>query len=149
MDLVLEGTFGLRQVQQLDDSHDRDGTDGQVDKEGPSPGSMVGKYATEKGSNDRRETEHGSDDALVLATVTKRDKIRDDDHDRRHDASSTHTGDSTSDNDPGHALSCTAECRSNEEDTDSKEKCCLATKNIRELSVPNRSGWIEEERWDC
>lgn len=136
VDLVLERTLGTRQVQQLDHSHDRDQTDGQVDKEGPAPGGMVGKDSSQKRSNDRRETKDGTDDTLVLATVAKRDQVGDDDHDRGHDTSGTNTSNTAGDNDPCHALSSTTERGSDEKHADSKQERGLTTKDIREFAVP-------------
>lgn len=93
-------------------------TYGQVDEESPAPRGLVGENTTQQRSNDGGETKDGTDHALVLATVTERDNVGDDDHDHAHDASGTNASNATGHNQHDHALGGTAQCRADQENRD-------------------------------
>lgn len=79
---LAERALGVRQVKQLDNSDEGDGTDRQVNEEGPAPRGVIGEDTSKKGSKNRREAKDGTDNTLVLATISKRDQVSDNDHDQ-------------------------------------------------------------------
>lgn len=93
--LLAERALGAGQVEQLDNSDEGDGTDRQVDEESPAPGGMIGEDTSKKGSENRGEAKDGTDDTLVLATISERDQVSDNDHDHRHDSSCTNSRNSS------------------------------------------------------
>jgi hypothetical protein len=53
------------------DGDERDGADGEVDVEDPTPGEVVDEEAAEERPDHRRDAEHRTEEPLVLAALAR------------------------------------------------------------------------------
>lgn len=90
-DLLCKGALGCRKIQIECNKGGRDGADGEVDPEGPSPGDMVCECATEERADDGGEGKDSTDHSDVLPALTHVEHVGHDDEHHRHQSTRSNT----------------------------------------------------------
>ena len=117
------------------DHDEGEDADRQVDVEDPAPGEVVDEETAEQRSDDRRNTEHGAEEALVLAALARRHHVPHN-RQRRHDQAAPAEALQGPERDQlGHVLAEAAQCRSDQEECDGGLQHDLAAVEIAELAV--------------
>lgn len=91
LDLLRERALRCRKFQIECNKGSRDGADGEVDPEGPSPGDMVSECATEERADDGGEGKDSTDHSDVFPALTHVEHIGHDDKHHRHQSTCSNT----------------------------------------------------------
>lgn len=113
--------LALGRLEKDGDDENGDGADWEVDVKAPSPTDMVGEGSTQKRAGNRSDAVHGADDTRVNGSFDEWDSVRDDDQSAGKNASGSHTGNRSTD-DQGLRTRCSAaDDRADLEDEDGNQ----------------------------
>ncbi len=102
-------------------------------------------HAAEQGAAHARETEDGSEQALVAAALAWRDDVADDGLDQHDQASRPEPLHGAKGDQLGHRLRLPAKRRSDQEQDDRTLQDALATVEVAELAIQRRNGGLREQ----
>jgi hypothetical protein len=114
--------------------------DRHVDVEDPAPGDRLDEEATEQRPGHRRDREHRSDHAHVLAALARGDDVGDDRLRAHHQPARAHALQRAEGDQLAHRLAQPGQHGAAEEDEDGREEDRLPAIHVAELSVERRGG---------
>src|SRR5437879_2123389 len=131
---VADGGGGPDVGHRDEDEEDRDQAHRQVDVEDPAPAPAVGDISAGRGTDDRREAEHGAEEAGETRPLARWKEIADD----REDGGEEHAAEDALDGPEGdeleHAVRLAAQRRGSDEADHAGEQERLAAEEIAELA---------------
>ncbi len=126
------------QVQAEHDDEHRDDADRHVHVEDPAPRERLDEEAAEQRAGDRRDREHGADQAHVAAALARRHDLGDDRLRADHQAAGAEALQRAEGDQLAHRLAQARQQRAGEEDHDRGQEHGLAPVHVAELSVERR-----------
>ena len=135
---VVDMACGVRDLdrrQEAEQDDERDEADRDVDEEDPVPADRVGDDAADERPDERRQPEHGAEEAEVLAALGRRVEVRDDRERDREDGAAAEALEPAEQDELPHLLAEARQGRADEEQAHGEDDDRAATEQVGQLAV--------------